>query len=37
MAKKKISNANGAIKDVDPVDIIEIVKKVIKVIGDLKK
>lgn len=31
------NNGKGAIKDVDPSDLVEIGKKIIKVIGDLKK
>ncbi len=32
-----IPNSNGAIKDVDPTDVIDVIKKVIKIFGDLRK
>ncbi len=31
------TNSNGAIKDVDPTDVIDVIKKVIKIFGDLRK
>ena len=35
---KKIGNVGpGAIKDVDPTDVIEVIKKIGKIIGDLRK
>lgn len=37
MAKLNSSDTKGALKDVDPTDVIDIIKKVIKVIGDLRK
>lgn len=37
MSKKIGKAAPGAIKDVDPTDVIEVIKKIVKIIGDLRK
>lgn len=37
MVKIKDNNTNGALKDVDRNDLIDIATKVIKVIGDIMK
>lgn len=37
MSNKIKDNGRGALKDVDPIDVLDVIKKVGKIIGDLRK